>query len=140
MGTNNLYSRWMRMNQQQSPLNASDTADLLDSSSFATQAPFTTSLTGSTGATFSGAKIVAGSGALVTGTLTITTGLTSIQGFQTTLLTQPTGTGTASSQILVTTITTGSALVTAYSVSSVTGATVAASTSTGTFSWIAFGA
>ena len=84
-------------------------------------------------------KVAGGSGALVTGTLTINTGLTSISSFQTTLLTQPNATGAASHQILVATITTGSALVTAYSISSVTGATTAANTSTGSFAWLAYG-
>lgn len=92
-------------------------------------------------ATGAGAKkMQAGSGVLVTGTLVVATGLATVTGFTTTLKTQPTGTGTASSQILVVTaITTGAVTVSAFSVSSVTGATVAATTSTGTFSWIAFG-
>lgn len=87
----------------------------------------------------SGAKIVAGSGALVTGTLTINTGLTTILAASADSAGQPTGTGTASAQLLSTSWTTGALTVTAYSISSITGATTAANTSTGSFSWIAIG-
>ena len=85
------------------------------------------------------AKIVGGTGALVTGTLLIATGLSQITAAWASQREQPTGTGTASMQILVPTWATGGLTVTAYSVASVTGGTAAASTSTGAFSWGAIG-
>ena len=91
-------------------------------------------------ATASGFRTAVGSGALVTGTLVVATGLTSVAGFVAIPTAQPTGTGTASNQILAaTSITTGAVTVTAYSVASVTGGTTAANTSTGTFYWLALG-
>lgn len=93
-------------------------------------------------ATGAGAKKVASGGpvALVTGTKVVATGLATVTGFVAIPSGQPTGTGTASHQILAaTSITTGAVTVTAYSVSSVTGATVAANTSTGSFYWFAMG-
>lgn len=134
MGTLNLYSRWMRMNQSSNPLNANDVADLVDTNSGLSQISAVKDVT-NTGA----GKIAGGLGTLVTGTLTIATGLTAITSFQTTLNSQPNATGAASNQILTAVATTGSVLVTAYSVSSATGATIAANTSTGTFFWLAYG-
>ena len=86
-------------------------------------------------------RMACGSGALVTGSLVIATGLATIVGFSATLNSVPTGTGTNSNQILVGTFTTGSATVQAYSVNSVTGGTVIAtgSAATGAFYWLAFG-
>jgi hypothetical protein len=85
-------------------------------------------------------KMAGGSTALVTGTKVVATGLATVVSFQATLAAQPNATGAASPQILAaTSITTGAVTVTAYSVSSVTGATIAANTSTGTFYWIAMG-
>lgn len=93
----------------------------------------------SVSATGSGARLAAGSGALVSGTATITTGLTSILGFSIDNTSQPTGTGVASAQILQASWTTGAVTVTAFSISSVTGATIAASGSSGSFTWVAIG-
>ena len=90
-------------------------------------------------ATASGVRIAAGSGALLTGALTIATGLTTILSASADSGGQPTGTGTASAQLLGCTWVTGALTVTAYSISSVTGATIAASTSTGSFAWFAIG-
>ncbi len=143
MGTNNLYSRWMRMNSQISPLNASDTADLLDSSSFATQAPFVSSLTGTGGVTFSGAKVVGGTGVLVSGTLAVVTGLTSITSFQATQSGAPQlATGDKSVQSLGIVISGGTGTVTAYYAtvaSAGSGTMLAATGSSGSFTWLAFG-
>lgn len=90
-------------------------------------------------ATASGVRVAAGTGALVTGALTIATGLTTIIAASADGVGQATGTGTASAQLLGTSWVTGALTVTAYSISSITGATVAASTSTGTFTWFAIG-
>ena len=85
------------------------------------------------------AKIAGGTGALVTGALSFASGLTTIVSAWANPAAQPTGTGTASMQILVPTWATGALTVTAYSVASVTGGTAAASTSTGAFTWGAIG-
>lgn len=84
-------------------------------------------------------RIVQGTGTLVTGALTIATGLTAITFAVAIPTSQPTGTGTASNQLLVPTWATGALTVTAYSVSSATGGTAAASTATGTFAYLAYG-
>ncbi len=134
MGTLNLYSRWMRMNQSSNPLNASDVADLVDTSAGLSQLSAVKDVT-NTGA----GKFVYGTGTLVTGTLTIATTLTTVQGAVVVPAAQPTGTGAASDQILVPTWVTGALTVTAYSITSITGATAAANTSTGAFAYLAFG-
>lgn len=113
---------------------ADNTPKLIPAGSGSTQVALVTAVAAS------GAKVVGGSGALVTGAATIATGLTSVLGFSANMVGQPTGTGAASNQILtISSITTGSVVVAAYAVSSVTGATVAASTSTGSFYWTAVG-
>jgi hypothetical protein len=134
MGIYNLYNRWQRVNGSGNPVNASDQADLVDTNQGLAQLSALKDVT-NTGA----GKIVAGTGALVTGALTIATGLTTINNAVVSPAAQPTGTGTASMQILVPTWVTGALTITAYSVSSVTGATAAATTSTGTFSYICYG-
>lgn len=122
MSNFNLYSRFTRMQNSQNPVNAADVSDDLVSTPSA-----------------SGPRIAAGIATLVTGTVTIATGLNNIVSFDANVSTQPNGTGTASPQILVPTITTGSVVVTAYYISSITGATSAANTSTNAISWMAFG-
>lgn len=99
----------------------------------------TTELSFMMGVTTSGARVAGGTGALVTGTLAVVTGLTTVLSFTCSPTAQPTGTGVNSDQILVPTWATGTVTVTAFSVSSVTGATIAASGSTGAFSWLAIG-
>ena len=99
----------------------------------------TTELAVCLAATASGFRMAVGTGTLVTGALTVATGLTTILGFALTNTDKPTGTGAASDQLLAGVVTTGSIAVTAYSISSVTGATIAADTSTGAFTWIAVG-
>lgn len=86
-------------------------------------------------------KFAAGVGTLVTGTLSVATGLAGVVAFTANPTGQPTGTGAASHQILVPTFTgtTGAVTVTGYAVTSVTGATTVNSTSTGSFAWSAFG-
>lgn len=84
-------------------------------------------------------RVVYGTGSLVTGALTVATGLTTIINATVSPAAQPTGTGTASMQILVPTWATGALTITAYSVNSTTGGTAAASTSTGVVSYIAVG-
>lgn len=106
---------------------------IIPSGTGTTELPFVLS------ATASGARVAGGTGTLVTGTAAITTGLTTVLSFTCSQTTQPTGTGVNSDQILVPTWATGTVTVTAYSVSTITGATIAASGSTGSFSWIAIG-
>ena len=137
-----LYDRWRQMNQATSAPSASDSADLVDVSSTQTLTNKVGYLVDKTNATASGRTIAYGSGALVTGSLVVATGLATVVGFSATLLNQPTGTGTNSNQLLAaTSITTGAVTVTSYSVSSVTGATTVStgSAATGSFSWIAIG-
>jgi len=118
---NNLYQRWTRMNAGQNPVNASDVSDDLVS---------TPSV---------GFRQACGTGTLVSGAATIATGLTSIIDFQAAVNVQPNGTGAVSPQLLVGVATTGSVAVTAYYISSVTGATTISSGSSGTFTWCANG-
>ncbi len=95
-------------------------------------------------ATGAGLRLVAGgTGAMVSGTITITTGLTQILGMTANVVVQPNATGALSPQILVvapgTGASGGSGVVTAYFISSGTGATTIASGSSGTVAWTAFG-
>ena len=101
----------------------------------------TTELAVNLAATASGFRTAVGSGALVSGSLVVATGLTSVLGFTALNSVIPTGaTGNLVPQILVAnSITTGAVTVTAYSVSSVSGALVAATGSSGSFYWIGFG-
>lgn len=130
------FTLWNRLSRVNGGTNllAGDNSDLVDTSQGLTQLSALKDVT-STGA----GKVTYGTGALVTGTLAVVTGLTTVLGFTCSPVTQPTGTGVASDQILVPTWATGTVTVTAYSISSVTGATIAASGSTGSFSWIAVG-
>ena len=91
-------------------------------------------------ATGSGARLAAGSGALVSGVLAITTGLTTVLGFSCNPSTA-TGTGVVAPQILVPTWATGTVTVTAYYVSTIgaSGALAAASGSSGGITWTAVG-
>ena len=119
---NNLYQRWTRMNAGQNPVNASDVSDDIVT-------------TPSTGAF----RQAVGTASLVSGAATIATGLNTVTDFQAAVNVQPNGTGAVSPQILVGVVTTGSVAVTAYFISSVTGATTIASGSSGTFTWCANG-
>jgi hypothetical protein len=89
----------------------------------------------------SGAKFAAGVGTLVTGTLAVATGLTSVLGFSLTPTSNTGGTGTASNPILFGVVTTGTIAVSAYYVSTIgaSGAIAAAVTATGNFTWTAVG-
>lgn len=89
----------------------------------------------------SGARMAAGSGALVTGTATIATGLTSVLGFQATVYG---ATGFASGatevdEIIVSSITTGAVSVKGVYSSFVTGARTISASGTATFYWWAVG-
>lgn len=89
----------------------------------------------------SGARMAAGSGALVTGALTIATGLTSVLSFQATL-NGPTGFATGAtevSNIIVSSITTGSVVVKGVFNAFVTGAATISVSGTAGFTWIAVG-
>lgn len=89
----------------------------------------------------SGARIAAGSGNLVTGALTIATGLSSILSFQATL-NGPTGFATGAtevSNIIVSTITTGSVVVKGVFNAFVTGAATISVSGTAGFTWLAVG-
>lgn len=87
----------------------------------------------------SGSKYAAGVAALVTGAVTVTTGLTTVLSAMAAPAAQPNATGAASPQIIVATWATGAVTFTAYSISSVTGATTAANTATGNINWVAVG-
>ncbi len=128
-----LWNRLSRINGGTNLL-AGDNSDLVDTSQGLSQIQAVKDVT-NTGA----GKIVYGTGSLVTGALTVATGLTTITNATVSPAAQPTGTGAASMQILVPTWATGALTVTAYSISSVTGATIAASTSTGVVSYICVG-
>lgn len=132
-GTFNLLNRLSRV-QGGTNIQSADIADLVDTTQGLTQLSVVKDVT-STGA----GKLVYGTGSLVTGALTVATGLTTIINAAVSPAAQPTGTGTASMQILVPTWATGALTITAYSVSSLTGATVAASTSTGVVSYVCVG-
>lgn len=85
-------------------------------------------------------KLAAGTGALVSGAATIATGLSNILGYSVDGGGNPSGaTAAASPQLLTAVATTGSLAVTAYAVTSVTGAVTASTGATGSFSWFAFG-
>jgi len=100
--------------------------------------PFVLGLTGVTGA-----KIAGGSGVLVAGTLVVATGLAGVKGFSANMSGSPVGTGAAGGQVLFVTATsaTGAVTVDAFYISTIgaSGALVAATGSTGTFLWTAFG-
>lgn len=89
----------------------------------------------------SGARFAAGSGALVSGTATIATGLASVLSFQATL-NGPTGFATGAtevSNIIVSTITTGSVVIKGVFNAFVTGAATLSVSGTGGFTWTAVG-
>ena len=101
----------------------------------------TTEIAIPTAVSTSGAKIAAGSGALVSGSATIATGLTSVLGFQATL-NGPTGFTTGATEVsnlIVSTITTGSVVVKGVFNAFVTGAATLSSSGTGGFTWVAVG-
>ena len=120
---NNLYSRFLRMQGGQNPVNASDVSDDLVST------PSTAF------------RLAAGTGTMVTGTATIATGLTTVVAFEANFTSSGAGTGTSGNQVIYYAATTGSVLATAFYVSAVgaSGAVAAASGSTGTFTWLAVG-
>jgi hypothetical protein len=120
---NNLYQRFTRMNAGQNPVNASDVSDDLMSTP---SAAF---------------RQAAGSGSLVSGTATIATGLNSVLSFNT-ILNGPTGFATGAtevSDIVVSSITTGSVVVKGTFNSFVTGAATISVSGTGGFFWQALG-
>ena len=88
MGTYNLYSRYMRMSQSSNPVNANDTADLVDTNQGLAQLNAVKDIT-NTGA----GKLVAGTGTFVSGTVTVATGLTLCTSFIATMI----GTGATAS-------------------------------------------
>jgi hypothetical protein len=94
----------------------------------------TTTLTGA-------AKTAYGSGALVSGTATVATGLTTVASFQASIY-GATGFATGAtevSDIIVSSITTGSVVVKGTFTSFVTGATTISVSGTATFYWVAAG-
>lgn len=123
-GTNNLYNRFMRLQGGgSSSITPTDSQDDLVSTPSA------------------GPRLAAGTATMVTGTVTIATGLANVVAFFAEFNASGAGTGTSGNQQIIGTITTGSVLATAFYVSAIgaSGAIAAASGSTGTFSWLAFG-
>ena len=98
--------------------------------------PFVLGLTGVTGA-----KIAAGSGTLVTGTVIVATGLTTVKGFVATVY-GATGFATGATEvheIQVVSITTGAVSVQGIFNAFVTGAATISASGTATFYWLALG-
>ena len=86
-------------------------------------------------------RIAYGSGALVTGTLTVQTGLNVVDGFFATLINQTGASAsgvTEVSSIVVNTITTGAVAVIG-SYNAATGVRIASASGTATFAWVAIG-
>jgi len=120
---NNFYQRYLRMQGNQNPVNASDVSD---------------DLLSTPSAAF---RQAAGSGTLVSGTATIATGLNSVLSFNT-ILNGPTGFATGAtevSDIIVASITTGSVIVKGTFNAFVTGAATISVSGTGGFFWQAMG-
>lgn len=120
---NNLYQRFTRMQAGQNPVNASDVSD---------------DLVTTPSASF---RIAAGSGAFVSGSATIATGLNSVLSFAATL-NGPTGFATGATEIsdtIVSSITTGSVVVKGTFNAFVTGAATVSVSGTGGFFWVAYG-
>mgnify|MGYP001563936989 CR=1 FL=1 len=91
--------------------------------------------------TTSGWRVAAGTGVLVTGAVTVSTGLDTVRSF-TASLSRSTGFATGASEVnalLVGAITTGDVVVTGAFNAFVTGAATLSASGTSTFYWIAFG-
>jgi hypothetical protein len=134
MANNNLYSRFIRM-QSNSGIGVADTADLVDTNSGLSQISAVKDVT-NTGA----GKIAFGTGTLVSGTVVVATGLTACTAFFATL--QGTGASssgvTETSEIVVSSITTGAVTVTG-SYNAATGVRIASASGTTVFYWMAYG-
>ena len=101
----------------------------------------TTELAFNLAATASGFRTAVGTGTLVTGSVVVTTGLTSVLGFVASVY-GATGFATGATEvnkIIVGSITTGAVTVTGAFNSFVTGAATLSASGTATFYWLAFG-
>lgn len=120
------------------PASAADLADIVDTSGAFSQIPAVQTATGA-----SGVRVAHGSGTLVTGTLIVATGLSTVVGFTATVIQPATGTYlTGASEvhsINVVSITTGAVSVQGVFNAFVTGAATKSASGTATFYWIAFG-
>lgn len=136
MGTYNLYSRYMRMSQSSNPVNANDTADLVDTNQGLAQLNAVKDIT-NTGA----GKLVAGTGTFVSGTVTVATGLTLCTSFIATMI----GTGATASgateieRAVVASIATGAVVVNGSYHSGSAAISVQSVSGTGQFYYLAYG-
>lgn len=124
MGTNNFYSRLVRIIGGGGGLNASDTSDDVV-----------------TTPSSSGPRFAAGTGTLVSGAATISTGLANVTAF-TASLNRSTGFASGATEVntlMIGAITTGSVVVSGAFNAFVTGAATLSASGTTPFYWIAFG-
>lgn len=136
MGTLNLNARFMRMNQSSNPVTAADVADLVDTSGGLSQLQAIKDLT-NTGA----GKLAFGTGAFVSGTVVVATGLTLCSTFIATLIgTGATATGaTEIERAVVASITTGAVTVNGSYHSGTAAVCVQSVSGTASFHWLAYG-
>lgn len=132
----NLYARWMRMNNGVAPPTAADLADLVDTSSAFSQVPAIQTATGA-----SGVRVAHGTGSLVTGTVIVATGLSTVVAFAYSIVgTGATVTGaTEVERLTVSSITTGAVSVAGSYHSGTAAVMVPSASGTATFYWIAIG-
>ncbi len=134
-GSRNLYNRMVRVNAG-TAAQAGDTADLVDVTNGLNQLQGIKDLT-STGA----GKIAYGTGTLVSGTVTVATGLTLCTAFATTLIgTGATATGaTEVERLVVASITTGAVVVNGSYHSGTAAVCVQSVSGTAAFYWVGVG-